>query len=821
MADKAAEATTNLAHELLEVAMSAPETIPDRLGALEPLAPELGLELGLELARSGFAALDSQDLPRAKAAFGAAMVMFSRLEDWPRAVDCGILHADLSKALAVTEEDHELARERARGMVGLARLVGLPAMMLEASVVAVASAYRAGLACRGLRDQDGHRGWLLVALTDCVESLTLVEANPGSNCVRTLASLVGTTVHEVRRQHWFNEQGSEVDRLLRIIALATESLVAPGARSLTGEDTDLIGLEMELASLSYHSGSPNSARERLLRVLELTQELGDLDTFMTAAATLYAGERTSYRTPDELTAVQDRFAGAVDSFRARARSRAGRLWRAQRLDEMIGATVSDEFSRLNGCDVARAYRAVERCRARTLLDEMNGRTRHLVEPQLAQAAALEAKVMHLESQPTLSDLVGDQIRLASRLPIGGLSTSPDLLRSLGELEELYAAHDAGFVGTTPLGTIDTVIEALGPDEAIVSYYLPYDPLNPAGELLILAITAEGAVPIHLPLLQAEGASSLTMRIQADGRQPVDASPLGELIVNTRLSILNAEEDDAKARLAELYRILLAPLEDRGVPVRNYRTLYVVPHGILHGVPFAALRTPDGRFLAEEVATVVVPSVSVWEELRRQPRSRPSSFRGYANPVLADFEPLPDTELELEDVRATLPGMDTLVLVGKDATESALRRDVAGTNIVHFATHGEFPEEDVVNMHRILLTPTSDHDGHVNAEELRAMDLSAAQLVVLSICDGGVYRFGPGDEPYGLLSALLAAGASTVLGPLWAIDDTEARLLVTAFYGTLLSHGPALALQDAAVQRLRAGAEIRDWAGFVVFGESAW
>lgn len=813
----ASEATMNLAQELLEVARSAPEQLPARLDAVEPLTSELAVELAL----SGFSSLETNDLLRAKAAFGAAMVTFSKIKDWPRSVDCGIRHAEVGKVLAVTEQEHDFARDSARGMLGLARRLRLPGLAFQASVVVADSAYFAGHAAREHGDQDSYRRWLLVALDDCVEALTLIEADPDSDRGRTLVSLVGVTVREVRQQHWFDEQRADMDRLLRNVALATESFVEPGTRSFTGEDADPLALEMVLANLSYQAGSPNTGRERLLRVLELAQAQGDLDAFMSGAAALYAGERSSHRPHGELTAIRERFAGAVDSFRIRSRSRAGRLWMAQQLDELNGETVSDEFALLLGRDVDRAYRAVERYRARTLLDEMTGRMRALIEPLVAQAASLEATVMHLEASPALNDLIGDQIRLGSRLPIGGLTPSPDILHVLDELEALYATHDAGFVGTTPLGILDTVIESLAPDEAIVSYYLPYSSLDPAGQLLILAITARGAMPIHLPLIKGDGGSGFSGSIQADGRQPIDASPLGELIINTRLSILNAEEDDAKARLAELYRILLAPLEEVGLSVREWKTLYVVPHGVLHGVPFAALRTPDGKFLAEEVATVVVPSVSVWEELRRRPPSQPTSFLGFANPVLEDFEPLPDTELELADVTAALAGLDARVLVGAGATEAALRQDVAGRSIVHFATHGEFPEADVLNMHRIMLTPTHDHNGHVNAEELRGMDLRAAQLVVLSICDGGVYRFGPGDEPYGLLSALLTAGARTVLGPLWVIDDTEARLLVTAFYGTLLRHGPAMALQEAAVQRMRAGAQIRDWAGFVVFGDSTW
>lgn len=176
---------------------------------------------------------------------------------------------------------------------------------------------------------------------------------------------------------------------------------------------------------------------------------------------------------------------------------------------------------------------------------------------------------------------------------------------------------------------------------------------------------------------------------------------------------------------------------------------------------------------------------------------------------------------MDAIAECLPGLDILVRKGAAASEAALRADLPGRGIVHLATHGEFPQADVMNMHRILLTAGGGQDGRVNAEELRELDLSAAELVVLSICDGGVYRFGPGDEPYGLLSALLAAGAHNIVGPAWAVDDTQARLLITEFYQRLLALGPAEALRQAAVSRMRAAVEIRDWAGFVLFGASPW
>lgn len=128
--------------------------------------------------------------------------------------------------------------------------------------------------------------------------------------------------------------------------------------------------------------------------------------------------------------------------------------------------------------------------------------------------------------------------------------------------------------------------------------------------------------------------------------------------------------------------------------------------------------------------------------------------------------------------------------------------VVGQGIIHLATHGEFPEADAIDFHRILLAATAGYDGKLDAEEIRRLNLRSARLVVLSICNGGLYRFGPGDEPYGLVPAFLTAGVENVLGALWPIDDKTGRHFTIQFYKHLLQDGPADALRNACRTSIR-------------------
>lgn len=117
----------------------------------------------------------------------------------------------------------------------------------------------------------------------------------------------------------------------------------------------------------------------------------------------------------------------------------------------------------------------------------------------------------------------------------------------------------------------------------------------------------------------------------------------------------------------------------------------------------------------------------------------------------------------------------------------------------------------------MLLPAGGSDGELNAREVRDLKLQAAGVVVLAICNGGVYTFGPADEPYGLIPAFLAAGSSNVLGTLWPLDDSFGRQFAARLYGRLASDGPAEALRQAALSSISDEELIRNWAAFALTG----
>jgi CHAT domain-containing protein len=114
--------------------------------------------------------------------------------------------------------------------------------------------------------------------------------------------------------------------------------------------------------------------------------------------------------------------------------------------------------------------------------------------------------------------------------------------------------------------------------------------------------------------------------------------------------------------------------------------------------------------------------------------------------------------------------------------------------LHLACHGEF-DHDYPLQSWLEIGP----DEHLTAADIMANVSLHTDLVVLSACRSGVSKVLRGDEPMGLVRALLCAGARAVLLTLWPVEDRSARLLMERFYATLLEHGPAI--EPAAALRM--------------------
>ncbi|MEL6326698.1 MAG: CHAT domain-containing tetratricopeptide repeat protein [Cyanobacteria bacterium J06626_23] len=336
---------------------------------------------------------------------------------------------------------------------------------------------------------------------------------------------------------------------------------------------------------------------------------------------------------------------------------------------------------------------------------------------------------------------------------------------------------------------------------------------------------------------------------------------------------NAPDLEAQS-LKLLHQLLIAPIAD-ALPADPNAQVIFVPEGALFLVPFAALRDPDGTYLAEQHTLSVSPSFQTLQLTQSDtPFELSQSALVVGNPVSMPTLPgatqplptLPGAEAEAVAI-ATLLNVDPLIAT--EATEPAILAAIAEPQILHFATHGlldfdaqlnefglpttaEIPtrsetgvivtpgavivgdnvrvggisaeialaQERVVRVNLpgvLAFAPEAQTDGWLSAETIAALDLNA-ELVVLSACNTGRGRI-TGDGIVGLSRAFIVAGAPSVVVSLWQVPDLPTAMLMTEFYRQLQQgDDKASALRTAMLAVKDRHPDPKNWAGFVLMGQ---
>jgi CHAT domain-containing protein len=258
---------------------------------------------------------------------------------------------------------------------------------------------------------------------------------------------------------------------------------------------------------------------------------------------------------------------------------------------------------------------------------------------------------------------------------------------------------------------------------------------------------------------------------------------------------------AQAHLGELYQEVLAPLRGH----LEGKHLVVVPHGVLHYVPFHALFDGAG-YLIDSFTISYAPSASIFAHCQRKtPCSSATSL------VLG----VPDSQAplildEVRSVAAILP--DAELLVGAAANEAALREKGSRSRLIHIATHGSYRQDNP------MFSGIRLGGAYLSLYDLYQFKLEA-ELVTLSGCATGLNVVAPGDELLGLIRGLLYAGAHSLLLTLWDVNDRSTADFMTRFYRRVTGgEGKASALQGAMRELRVEYPHPYYWAAFTLIGK---
>ena len=260
-------------------------------------------------------------------------------------------------------------------------------------------------------------------------------------------------------------------------------------------------------------------------------------------------------------------------------------------------------------------------------------------------------------------------------------------------------------------------------------------------------------------------------------------------------------DVMQLHLRQLYEEMLAPLRAY-LPVRH---LIIVPHGVLHYLPFQAL-LDDRGYLIDSFTISYAPSASVFAHCQGKP-----AHHSAKSLVLG----VPDAQapLILEEVHAVAEALpEAELIIGPAADGHALREKGQQSRVIHIATHGRFRQDNP------MFSGIRLGDAYLSLYDLYQLQLNA-ELVTLSGCATGMNVVTPGDELLGLVRGLLYAGAHSLLLSLWDVHDQSTADFMTCFYRSLQGvKDKASALQGAMIELRERFPHPYYWAPFTLIGK---
>jgi hypothetical protein len=279
-------------------------------------------------------------------------------------------------------------------------------------------------------------------------------------------------------------------------------------------------------------------------------------------------------------------------------------------------------------------------------------------------------------------------------------------------------------------------------------------------------------------------------------------------------------------LADLSRSILQPFDERLQQLTSCDRLIISTYDTLCAIPFAALPYRDSP-LCNHVCLSVIQGIGIFEACLGRPDVDFNSILVVGAPDRPDLTALPGALLEVTDIEAAFraAGRLTQLLTRAEATVPAFRTAVARHDIVHLACHALMPQSRGDSSRLMLAVDLQAKDSGELSEErvLSELLMKPGCLVNLAGCTTGFQIEADSPLLAGLIPAFLVAGAASVLGNIWPINDATSVRFHNEFYRLLLAgHRPAGSLAEAqrACIQGKLGLQMRntaEWAGYIVYG----
>ena len=431
----------------------------------------------------------------------------------------------------------------------------------------------------------------------------------------------------------------------------------------------------------------------------------------------------------------------------------------------------------------KALETVERSRSQRLVHLMASQDYYAqagISPELQTLLthydSLQTQINQLQRQATLAQTRGRAALSAHSEEIYDLETQKQTLRQLiSSLDPV----SAGIIQVSPidLATLQTLIPRS--TSALLSFYITSTDTH-------IFILKQTQITCHTCLNQGD-----TLR---DWLFETWLKPYAEInFANTddeREYRRDAWKDQMPQTLRELVDRLNLP-ELIQTHLQAIDDLILVPHLLLHQIPFAALPLATG-YLSDRFTLRQVPSTQILKFCHDRPPLQPTDY-GTVEDATDD---LPCSSFEGDQI-AHLHNIPTTQRLrgSQQATVSNYLKLLPQVQTLLSSHHAHSRLDNPLES-SLQLGDGSITLGNLISPAIRLPNLAD---VFLSCCETGLsHNRGQSDEPLSLASGFLYAGARNVVSTLWAVDDLATAIFSIRYHHHRQSHTRSIALKHAQV-----------------------
>lgn len=452
------------------------------------------------------------------------------------------------------------------------------------------------------------------------------------------------------------------------------------------------------------------------------------------------------------------------------------LFSTQERKSAFSSIVFDTYAKAfdcaySGSDRGKAFEIMERGRARAFLDLLSEKMRKG-----------KIGISHGFEKKNQSQSVTRKTPENPLLAVVGAADTSNLPRDLEVVVKNPPIALNSFISAKPV-SLDEFQKSIAEDVTVIEYF------TTAEKLYIWTIDSKDK---HLTSVDLEYGK---LKEMVDvWREQIRTSP-----------IIGAPSDMEK----KLYGVLWDSIAN----LVNNRRIIIIPHRILHSMPFHALRDDKGDFLCETREITRASSATVLKMMDARRRTS-NKMLAFGNPFIETGLSLPHSEKEAENAASYF---NSELFLRDKATETSFKANSPQAGIIHLACHAFFDKYSPLDSF-VLLTRDSRNDGMLKTTEIFNLSLPKHPLVVLSACKSAKGSMTDGDDLIGLSSAFFCAGASQIVATLWSVSDQATEHVMRSFYRHFAESGNAseslTALRRDMIKERR---PMKDWAPFILIG----